>query len=422
MILLPWRVDVPEERLPVMNWLIILATVLVFAIQVSDAMKRRAISPQPTARHDRRELTRRAITEPNRPAEAVAPRPSISRRLILNGWGLKGLFGYMWLHGSLFHLLGNMWFLWLFGNAVCAKVGNLRYLGLYIFLGVAAGVAHLLGSSGPALGASGAINGIVGMYLVLFFENDITCYFMFWFILPYIRCFTVSSFWMILLWLLWDIAGLVMGGSHVAYWAHIGGFAAGFGVAVLMCTRGWVTMERYERSLVQMWQQRRGGGQSHTYDSIFAEDALSQAEEPTPEPTIPLPDEHPRQIPYLDMQDSEPVSSPRNEPSPTPPKQDAAPIRVPCTCGYTIRASRQYEGKLVHCPRCHATVRIPYEGEACPASSALSQSTEPDRPPSDDFIRFTCRCGQAIRTPIRYAGRFAKCPACGARLQIPEPS
>ena len=136
----------------------------------------------------------------------------------------------MWLHGGLLHLLGNLLFLWVFGNAVCAKIGNLRYLLLYVLLGVTAGIAHLLISRGAVIGASGAINGVVGMYLVLFYENEITCLFAFWLIVLYVRVFAVSSIWMILLWLLWDVVGaLLPGGSNVAYFAHLGGFAAASG-------------------------------------------------------------------------------------------------------------------------------------------------------------------------------------------------
>ena len=119
----------------------------------------------------------------------------------------------MWLHGGLLHLFGNLLFLWIFGNAVCAKVGNLRYILLYVLLGVVAGMAHLLTSRGAALGASGAVSGIVGMYLVLFYENEVTCLFAFWLILPYVRVFAVSSVWMIVLWLCWNIVGALLPGA-----------------------------------------------------------------------------------------------------------------------------------------------------------------------------------------------------------------
>lgn len=247
-LLIPWSVDVPRDRWPVMNWLIILATIAIFIVQLPDLVEYRS----------RRNPY---IHDLSRPASAQEQKiPGITGALMLDGWSLKGLFGHIWLHAGILHLLGNMWFLLVFGNAVCAKIGNLKYLLMYILFGVSAGVVHLLWGGGPCLGASGAINGVVGMYLVLFPENEITCYFFFWCILYCIRSFAVRSFWMILLWLSWDILGaLQSSGAHVAYFAHLGGFAAGFGMAFVMCRKGWLTMERYEKSLLQMWQERRAG-------------------------------------------------------------------------------------------------------------------------------------------------------------------
>lgn len=107
-----------------------------------------------------------------------------------------GLLGHMWLHGGLFHLLGNLLFLWVFGNAIAAKLGNVFYPFVYVALGVAAGLAHLFLDGYPAIGASGAINGVVGMFLVFYPRNDCSCLFIFWW---RVRTFSVSSYWMILL-------------------------------------------------------------------------------------------------------------------------------------------------------------------------------------------------------------------------------
>jgi membrane associated rhomboid family serine protease len=245
LLLIPWKVDVPEDRWPVVNWLIIMATITVFCLQVPDLI---AIAEQ---------TSRLRHHMPGAKAEIVVP--GITGALMLKDWGLKGLFGHMWLHAGLLHLAGNMLFLWIFGNALCAKIGNLKYILLYVLFGLAAGITHRLFASGPVLGASGAINGVVGMYLVLFFENEITCLFAFWFILPYVRWFGVRSIWMILFYLFWDIVGAMGGGSHVANFAHLGGFATGFGIAFLLCHLGWIQMEEYERSLYQAWQEWRHG-------------------------------------------------------------------------------------------------------------------------------------------------------------------
>ena len=80
---------------------------------------------------------------------------------ILQDWGPLGIVGHMFLHGDIVHLIGKMLFLWVFGNAICAKVGNVAYIATYLGLGVLAAIVHLLADGAPAVRASGAINGIV---------------------------------------------------------------------------------------------------------------------------------------------------------------------------------------------------------------------------------------------------------------------
>ena len=119
-----------------------------------------------------------------------------------------GLVGYMFLHGGILHLAGNMLFLWVFGNAVCVRVGNLAYPFIFLALGVVAGLAHLSMSAAPAIGASGAINGIVGMFLVWFPTNYMSVFYL-W---PFgVGTFRVRSYWMIPFWLVFDILGAALG-------------------------------------------------------------------------------------------------------------------------------------------------------------------------------------------------------------------
>ncbi len=148
--------------------------------------------------------------------------------------------------------------LWVFGNAVCAKVGNSFYPLVYLLMGLAAAAAHMKFSDAPAIGASGAINGIVGMFVVFYPLNYVKCFFGIFF-RPGI--FTVSSIWIILLWLAFDILGAMPGSGGIAYYAHLGGFFAGAGLALACLKMGWVKMDRYERSLLQVlaegWHQKR---------------------------------------------------------------------------------------------------------------------------------------------------------------------
>jgi membrane associated rhomboid family serine protease len=162
--------------------------------------------------------------------------PSADKQsLVLQNWEASSLFGNMFLHGSFFHLFGNMLFLWIFGNAVCASVGDIAYVILYLCLGVIAGVVHLAVDGRPAIGASGAINGIVGMALVFFPRNRIHSWY--FFAIPFIWLFKAGTFatkayWLVLYWLIFDILGSMGSPDGIAHWMHIGGFAGGMIIAV----------------------------------------------------------------------------------------------------------------------------------------------------------------------------------------------
>ncbi|MBM4028365.1 MAG: rhomboid family intramembrane serine protease [Planctomycetes bacterium] len=464
---LPWRVDVPQDRRPVMNWLILAGIVAVFALQVADVIE--YLVQQETAARDTRPGNPGTAT-PTKPPSAPPTRPpaeppGITDKLMLRGWSLRGLLGYMWLHAGLLHLLGNLLFLWIFGNAVCAKIGNLRYLGLYVLFGVAAGIAHLLLSPAAVLGASGAINGIVGMYLVLYYQNDITCLFLIWFIVPlYVRTFAVSSLWLILLRLLWDIVGAFGArGSGVAYFAHLGGFGAGFAIALLMCRNGWITMERYERSLLQMWQERRHGRQKDALDTTYTQLGLHRTDEEraTPETggqrtegrgqrtedspatrdpsSVVSPPESPpapRATPSSAFPEPIPLHPIEPGPAPGTPLSRAASFREPigrwavpgspafirtaCSCGHAIRVTRQYAGRTVRCPHCRQPVVIPPQTDFFGPAPQPAHGSAILKRAHDDVIRFLCPCGRRIKAPAAYAGRTCRCPQCNTTLRIPQ--
>lgn len=157
--------------------------------------------------------------------------------MVLRDWNIEGLIGNMFIHAGLYHLIGNMIFLWVFGNAINATVGNIAYPFLYVFLGLCAASTHLLFHGGPAVGASGAINGVIGMALVLYPKNKLKFYYAFFWLFAGIfkvGKFEIKAFWMILLWFIFDILGVLIGGGNVAYFAHIGGFAAGIVIAFIL--------------------------------------------------------------------------------------------------------------------------------------------------------------------------------------------
>ncbi|MEN6578655.1 MAG: rhomboid family intramembrane serine protease [Phycisphaerales bacterium] len=339
-ILMPWNVDVPQDRWPVVNWIIIVVLIGVFTLQVRDAVEARTdlnfVHDPPRRSHDpahRQELP----ADPHQQRDRELP--GITERLLLRDWDLTGPFGHMWIHGGILHLAGNLLFLWIFGNALCAKLGNVRYLFLYVLCGVAAGVVHLWFTSRPALGASGAINGVVGMYLVLFYENEITCLFV-WFWPFYVRFFDVSSIWMILFRLFWDIVGALRGRPGVAYFAHLGGFATGFSIVMFMCWRGWIMMERHEGSLLDAWRKRRETPETNRLNVECARLGLPRMDELGPE--------------RLSAR-AEAAQTPRPPVGQT--RDDS--IRFACTCGRRIKTLKKHAGRFGTCPQCGLRLRVP---------------------------------------------------------------
>ncbi len=145
------------------------------------------------------------------------------------------LFTSMFLHGGWGHLGGNMLFLWIFGDNIEHRVGHLRFLVFYLVCGLAAGLAHIVSNPGsmvPTVGASGAISGVMGGYLLLFPRNRV-------YVMTYGGVATVPAMLMLGLWILIQFVNGVgtiantpeTGG--VAYLAHIGGFVAGLILAPL---------------------------------------------------------------------------------------------------------------------------------------------------------------------------------------------
>jgi membrane associated rhomboid family serine protease len=132
----------------------------------------------------------------------------------------------MFLHGSLFHLLGNMLYLWIFGNNIEDRLGPVRFTLFYLLSGVAAALAHIAtqpGSHIPMIGASGAIAGVLGAYWALFPHARVK---VFVFLIFFIEVVSVPAGLVLGLWFVMQIFNVGMGGG-VAWFAHIGGFLAG---------------------------------------------------------------------------------------------------------------------------------------------------------------------------------------------------
>jgi len=143
------------------------------------------------------------------------------------GWG--ELLTSMFMHGGWEHILGNMLFLWVFGNNIEDSMGHVRFIVFYLVCGVAAGLAHVLlspGSEIPAVGASGAISGVMGAYVVLYPQARVQTW------VPPLFIVHIRAWFFLIYWFAFQLLSGVgsLGGRDtggVAVWAHVGGFVAG---------------------------------------------------------------------------------------------------------------------------------------------------------------------------------------------------
>jgi membrane associated rhomboid family serine protease len=170
--------------------------------------------------------------------------------LVLQGWNPAGLCGHVLLHAGFLHWLGNMIFLWVFGNAVCTNIGNRVYLVIFLLCSLFAGAVHNLADGSPAIGASGALNGITGMVLAMYPLNRINVFY-----LIFVKggSFSCPAWAVIGLWFVLDVWGAFMGGGSIAYWAHIGGLLGGLVIGLVSLHFGWVLLTEYDnRSLLEI--------------------------------------------------------------------------------------------------------------------------------------------------------------------------
>lgn len=157
--------------------------------------------------------------------------------------GGPALLTSIFLHGSWGHLIGNLWFLWVFGNNIEDSMGHLRFLAFYLLTGVAASGAQIAldpASTVPMVGASGAISGVMGAYLLLYPKARVDTFAGFW-IVP------LPAWLMLAYWMLLQLSGVVSAGGPsggVAYGAHIGGFLAGLALVPLFRNDQLVTAKR----------------------------------------------------------------------------------------------------------------------------------------------------------------------------------
>ncbi len=160
---------------------------------------------------------------------------------ILHGLRLETLFTSMFLHGGFTHIAGNMLYLWIFGDNIEHYLGHSHFLVFYLLCGLLATLGHILlggASHVPMVGASGAISGVLGAYLVKYPKAKVVVLIpIIWFLtVRTIPAFFVLGFWF-LLQLVYGLGSLDTQGGGVAFWAHVGGFVAGMALVLVFPTR-----------------------------------------------------------------------------------------------------------------------------------------------------------------------------------------
>jgi len=286
-----------------------------------------------------------------------------ARRLGLGGTSGFGAVTYLFVHADLAHLIGNMLALWLFGNAICARVGGGRYLPLYVALGAAAGGVHLLFADGVTIGASAAINGLVGLFLV-FNPRARVSILVGWLLPPVFRTVAIRGTWFIGVWVIWDLVGALTGSRGIAYDAHLAGFLLGAAVGLGALRLRLVRLDPLERSLPDLlgwrWRSRPSATERA---AIVPEAALAPADEPRRAARFRLPRAGALSAP-------KPAARRRTllratmAPSATADAteglhRDPQFVTLICSCGERTEISRVFVTEGLRCQHCRAPLALP---------------------------------------------------------------
>lgn len=168
---------------------------------------------------------------------------------VLNGQNLHTLFTSMFLHGGILHILFNMWYLWIFGDNIEDVLGRGKFILFYLGAGLVASFAHAFsapGSTIPTIGASGAIAGVLGAYMLLYPWARVHTAIIFFYIIHLITipALAMIGFWFVLQLLSASVTWMTGASAGVAYWAHIGGFIAG----VVLILPMWRKLRKRKRA------------------------------------------------------------------------------------------------------------------------------------------------------------------------------
>ena len=209
--MIPIRDIVPSKNYPIVNNSIIGINIVIYLVEISQGAG----------------LDRFIYTYGLVPARYSIPHIS---SYFTTAQNIFSVLSFMFLHGGFLHLLGNMWSLYIFGDNVEDRLGPFRYIVFYLLCGITSGLSHLIvniHSNVPTIGASGAIAGVMGAYLILHPNSKILTLipilFIPWFI--EVPAFFFLGLWFVLQFI--NAAGSGGSGGGIAWWAHIGGFVFG---------------------------------------------------------------------------------------------------------------------------------------------------------------------------------------------------
>ena len=212
--MIPFRDNIPSRSFPIITVLIIAANVVAFLFELALGPYREAFLTQYGVVH----AAVLAWPQADLPISAVT----------------VPFFTSMFLHGGWLHLIGNMWYLWIFGDNVEDRLGHLTYLLFYLLCGLGAGIVHTLlnyQTVVPAIGASGAIAGVLGAYLVSYPSARVLTLVPIFVFMQFIEipALIVLGFWFIMQFFYGaaSLASATANSGGVAWWAHVGGFVIG---------------------------------------------------------------------------------------------------------------------------------------------------------------------------------------------------
>ncbi len=215
MFLLPLRDINPTRKAPIMTYVIILVSFLAFFFELS--------MPKGTLQMFIQ-------------THAFVPAKFWHMVKVFDLWGILSMILFStFLHGGWMHIIGNMWFLYVFGDNVEDAMGHHVYLLFYLFASAVGMIVHAMifpTSNMPLIGGSAAISGVLGAYMVLFPASPIETLFIIG-IFP--MTVYISAYWYLFYWILLQlVSGIVDVMSPVAYWAHVGGFLAGLWIGAVV--------------------------------------------------------------------------------------------------------------------------------------------------------------------------------------------